>query len=253
MNNSKVLIIEDEKLFADNLEEILLQLFNDIVIAAKIRSIEDAVNWFKINQADLIFMDIHLSDGLSFEILNKVEISTPIIFITSFDQYAIRAFEHNSVGYIVKPPKVDDIRKAVEKYIKYNQQLDTINYQQLINSLNRTNIEYKQRFVINVGRKIKIIPTKEIAYFFINNKSCFLCSFNNKHFPIEYSLDKLDQILDPELFFRINRNYIINLESIKDLYILSKSRIKVELNPPSADMVIVSLSRCSSFRKWINR
>lgn len=254
MNKIDVLIIEDEKIFADNLEQILLQLNNGIKVKAKVGSVSGAVNWLQANEADLILLDIHLSDGLSFEIFEQIEISTPIIFITSYDQYAIQAFKVNSIDYLLKPVNIDELQRSLDKFQKLGFKSNTTdNYRQLIDMMMNKQPEFKKRFMIQTGDKIKTISTNDIAYFYVLKRNVFLRVFSGKSYPLDFTLDKLELMLNPDVFFRINRQFIINIESIGNMYSLSKSRMKIELTPPSDDEAIVSLSRASDFRKWLSK
>jgi len=202
----------------------------------------------------LIFLDIHLSDGLSFDIFEKLELKTPVIFTTAYDQYTLRAFKVYSIDYLLKPIDIEDLTKSIAKFknLTWNRQQQDIDIKSLIASLSSTK-EYQKRFVVFAGQKIKMIKTSEIAYFNGSEKGTFLCTFSNTTFSLEFSLDKLENIIDPEIFFRINRNYIINIEAIKEMFTLSKSRIKIELLPKTEEETLVSYNRMSSFRKWINR
>lgn len=250
----KVLIIEDEAIAADNLEKQLLEIEPEIKILAKIDSIRETVNWLSNNKVDLIFLDIHLSDGLSFSIFEQLEVKTPIIFTTAYDQYTLKAFKVYSIDYLLKPIEIEELKKSIEKYknlIKKNQE-STIDIQALLESFKPTK-EFQKRFIVHAGQKIKMINTTDIAWFTGSDKGTFLCTFSNSSYAIDFSLDKLENILDSERFFRINRNYLINIESINEMYTLTKSRIKIELKPKPDDETLVSFNRMSNFRKWINK
>jgi len=249
-----VLIVEDEAIAADNLEKLLLKIDLSIKVLAKTESINETVNWLNNNTVDLIFMDIHLSDGLSFSIFEQVEVKTPVIFTTAYDQYTLKAFKVYSIDYLLKPIDIEELKRSIEKFnnlTQTNQKLD-IDIKSLIESLTASK-EYQKRFVVYAGQKIKMIKTSEIAYFNGSDKGTFLCTFPNTNHSVEFSLDKLENMLDPEIFFRINRNYIVNIEAIKEMFTLSKSRIKLELTPKTNEETLVSFNRMSSFRKWINR
>ncbi|MCD4791907.1 MAG: LytTR family DNA-binding domain-containing protein [Bacteroidales bacterium] len=248
-----VLIIEDEKIAANNLEKMLHQIDKKIFIQKKIDSIESAVKWLLNNETDLIFLDIHLADGLCFKIFEQTEIKTPIIFTTAYDQYAIRAFKVNSIDYLLKPIEIQELEQSIEKFKELNQKQKTnlIDYNSLIEILSKK-VEYQERFIVRYAQKIKSIKTTDIAYFFIDAENVFLCTKDNNNYPIDYSLDKLENILNPKDFFRINRQFIVNISSIENMYPLSKSRIKIELNPKHGIETIVSYNRMSDFRKWLN-
>ena len=249
-----VLIIEDEKIAANNLEKMLHQIDSNINVQSKIDSIEDSVKWLNNNTTDLIFLDIHLADGLCFKIFERIEIKTPIIFTTAYDQYAIKAFKVNSIDYLLKPVEVQQLEQSLEKFKELHQAKNTknIDFDALINFYTNQ-IQYQERFIVRYAQKIKSINTNEIAYFYVKNENVFLCTKGNNNYPVDYSLDKLDNIINPKDFFRINRQFIVNISSIEKMYSLSKSRIKIELNPKPDTEIIVSYSRVSDFKKWLNR
>ncbi len=253
MNTIKVLIIEDEKIFADNLEQILNGLETELSVVGKLRSVQESVEWLTDNTCDLIFLDIQLSDGISFEIFKQIEIHTPVIFITSYDQYAIDAFKLNSIDYLLKPINVDELKQSILKYKKTGQHQSVSNYQQLIEMVLNQNREFKKRFMVHVADRIKTIETKDIAYFYVLDRYTFLCTNSGTKYDLEFTLDKIESMLNPEFFFRINRQYIININAIKNMYTFSKSRIKVELQPKPDIETMVSLSKTSNFRKWLSR
>ena len=249
----KVLIIEDEKIAANNLEKMLHQIDINIIVQSKPDSIEESVKWLSNNTADLIFLDIHLADGLCFKIFEQIKIKTPIIFTTAYDQYAIKAFKVNSIDYLLKPIEIQQLEQSLEKFKELNQvqNAKTIDFDTLINFYNKR-IKYQERFIVRYAQKIKSIKTDDIAYFYIDAESVFLCTKGNNIYSIDYSLDKLENIINPTDFFRINRQFIVNISSIENMYSLSKSRIKIELKPKPDNEVIVSFSRMSDFRKWLN-
>ena len=249
----KVLIIEDEKVAANNLEKMLHKIDEKIFVQDKIDSIESAVKWLHNNKSDLIFLDIHLADGLCFKIFEQIKIKTPIIFTTAYDQYAIKAFKVNSIDYLLKPIEIQELEQSLEKFKELNQvqNANTIDFDALINFYNK-NIEYQERFIVRYAQKIKSIKTNDIAYFYINAENVFICTKDNNSYSIDYSLDKLENIINPKDFFRVNRQFIVNISSIENMYSLSKSRIKIELKPKPDNEIIVSYNRMSDFRKWLN-
>ncbi len=250
-----VLIIEDEKIAAQKLEQLLYKIDETITVVAKIGTIRDAVNWLGDNTADLIFCDIHLSDGLSFNIFDKIKVNTPIIFTTAYDQYAIKAFKVNSIDYLLKPINIEKLTQSVEKFKNLTRPVDItkINMEALIKSFVKKEDIYKKRFIITVGQKVKIVNTEDISYFFIQDKSVFIKTKTNKVVAIDHSLDALEKMLDSEFFFRINRKYIVHIDSIDNIHILSKSRIKITLNPPVDDDIIISYNRSGNFKNWLNK
>jgi DNA-binding LytR/AlgR family response regulator len=250
----RTLIIEDEKPAALRLEKLLIEIEPEINILAKLDSVESSVNWLISNTPpDLVMLDIQLADGLSFEIFKKTNIDCFVIFTTAFDEYAIRAFEVNSIDYLLKPIDKSKLIKSINKFKKLRSDNPRIDFQQLINTLEGEKKKYKKRFLINVGNKIKSIETREAAYFYSLEKSTFLCTHENHHYPLDFSLDSLEVLIDPDDFFRINRQYIINFTSIGKIHILSKSRIKVEMIPPASDTLLVSTAKAHGFRQWLDR
>lgn len=249
-----VLIVEDEEIAANHLENHLHRIDPEIRVMAKTESVKETVRWLGLNHPDLIFMDIHLSDGLSFKIFEQLELKTPVIFTTAYDQYTLKAFHVFSIDYLLKPIQIDELAGSLEKYKKLTGmgRNQTIDIKSLIETLTQQK-EYQKRFVVYAGQKIKMIKTEDIAYFYGSDKGTFLFNFSNTWYSLEYSLDRIEGMLDPELFFRINRNFIVNLEAIREMYTLSKSRIKLELNPKPEMETLVSFNRMSSFRKWINK
>jgi DNA-binding LytR/AlgR family response regulator len=254
MSKIKTLIVEDEELFASSLEQILINIDQDIVVVAKLESIRSTVEWLQQNTVDLIFMDIQLSDGTSFEIFDKVEIEVPVVFLTSYDQYAIKAFKQNSIGYLLKPLNIEDLKAAITKFKKHNAtRLEKFEISSLLKMMKNERTEYKRRFIVYVGEKIKYIDAENIAYFFIAEGEAFMRESEGRIYPSDSSLDKIQTLLDPSLFFRINRQYLINIKAIKNMYTYSKSAIKIELAPKPDEDIFVSLSRTTDFKRWLNQ
>lgn len=248
-----VLIIEDEKLAAEKLESMLQDAAPEMNIVAKLGSIKESVKWLQQNTADLIFLDIQLSDGISFSIFNLVAVSTPIIFTTAYDQYAIKAFQFNSVSYLLKPIRKSDLVESLQKYRSMKSAF-SIDFDSLLAQMQGRKPEYKKRFLIQIGDKIKKVEVGEIAYFFVLDKSTFIRDYAGHNFPLDYSLDKLENLIDPSCFFRINRKYIVNMDAISNMVAYSRGRVKLELKPKADDEfdAIVSIDRSSDFKKWLN-
>ncbi|BDQ03578.1 MAG: DNA-binding response regulator [Ignavibacterium sp.] len=250
----KTIIIEDEKLAAERLEELIKEIDSSIEISAKLTSVEQSIKYLKQNKPDLIFLDIQLEDGLSFSIFEKVDVDVPIIFTTAYDQYAIKAFKLNSIDYLLKPIKKDELREALNKYknIKSSYLMD---FEEIIRSIQNKDISYKKRFLIQYGQKIKKVEIDEVAYFYALEKNVFLTTSSGSTFPIDFTLDKLQDVIDPEKFFRINRKMIVAFSAIKNMIPYSRSRIKIELNPPEPKEVeaLVSVERSSAFKEWMDK
>lgn len=248
-----VLIIEDEKVAADRLQKMLREVNPKIEVRAKLGSVKESVKWLREHSVELIFIDIQLSDGLSFSIFDEINISTPLIFTTAYDQYAIQAFQLNSVSYLLKPIQKEELREALEKFERLKTAF-SIDFETLRAVYQGQKPEYKKRFLISIGEKLKKVEVTEIAYFYAMEKSVFCKTFEDKTLPLDYSLDNLEELLDPEKFFRINRKYIINMDAIEKMVAWSRSRIKLDLNPPvkGEEDAIVSISRSSDFKKWMS-
>lgn len=246
-----VLIIEDEQAAARRLEKQILAIRSEARILAKLDSIESALDWFAAHpMPDLVLMDIHLADGASFEIFKHTEITCPLIFTTAYDQYAIQAFRVNAVDYLLKPIKPEELATALDKIsgrdAEPHQPLD---YKKLSQALRVDT--YSRRFLVKIGQSIKVIDVADAAYFYTEDKITFVNTKDGKRYPVDYSLEKLEDMLDPRLFFRINRQIILGLDAIKEMYTYSKSRVKIELEPASDFEVIVSTERSPHFKKWL--
>ncbi len=247
----KALIIEDEKPAARRITKLLLEVDPTIEILGTLESVEASVQWLSRNpHPQIMFMDIQLADGSSFEILKKSDISCPVIFITAYDEYAIDAFKVNSVDYLLKPVKKEELEAAILKFRNLQHNYSTLGIESLLSSAGK---KYKDRFVIKLGNKIKSILVKDIAYFFSKDKLSFICDNEGKNSPIDLSLDKIEALLDPADFFRINRQIIANAKAIKDIHTASKSRIVLVLDPQLSIEAIVSSERSSLFKKWLKK
>jgi two-component system, LytTR family, response regulator LytT len=245
----KALIIEDEATAARRLAKLIQEIDPGITVLEQLDSIEASLNWFAQHpMPDLIFMDINLADGLSFEIFDHQEITSPIIFTTAFDQYALQAFKVNSVDYLLKPIKKNELEQAIEKYRKLHTS-GNVSYTEIAKSMKRDG--FNTRFLIRFGQSIKVVEFREAAYFYTEDKITFLITKTGKRYPIEPSLEKLDEMADPRTYFRINRQFIVNIESIKEMYAYSKARVKLILDPPIDKETIVSTERSPIFKKWL--
>src|SRR5688572_2396021 len=249
----KALIIEDEILAAEKLADLLLTLDSSIEIIGKLQSVLESINWLHTQpDPDLIFMDIQLDDGICFEIFDAVKIKTPIIFTTAYDSYAIRAFQVNSVDYLLKPIEKEPLTKALEKYKLIfekggsgNQSLGDLSAQIVKN--------YKTRFFVKIGNHFHSIPVDNIDCFYIVERGVFFKTNNGKNYNLDYSLDQVQQLIDPEKFFRINRNYLIQINAIQDIYNYSSSRLGIKINGIDHLDLIVSREKVGEFKKWLDR
>ncbi len=250
-----VLIIEDEPPAARRLGRMLQSLEPQAQIMEILDSVSAAVRWLELNEADLIFADIHLADGNSFSIFEQVVVKTPIIFTTAYDQYAIRAFKLNSVDYLLKPIEKEDLGNALEKFRESRQAKVPFDVQSVLSALEeqKTRPTYQKRFMVTSGDKIKSIPVEDVAYFFGQQKYVFLITPDGRQHIVDYTLTQLEDLLDPEQFFRINRQFIIAYPAIKNMFSYSKSRVRIELDPVSDMEAIVSIEKAPRFKEWLNR
>jgi DNA-binding LytR/AlgR family response regulator len=217
--------------------------------------VKKSVQWFNVNlKPDLVFMDIQLADGLSFEIFEQAIVDCPIIFTTAFNEYALKAFKVNSIDYLLKPIDFDELNVAIDKYKEVQGVVVQSQYQLVMdNVLNMLSDNYKQRFVIKVGEHIKSIAVEDILYFYSMEKATFLHTANDHNYVIDYSVDQLENLLDPKKFFRINRKYLIGMGSIDDIISYSNSRLKIELKHSSDMDAIVAREKVNKFKKWLDR
>lgn len=250
----RTLIIEDEAPAAHRLRKLLQEAETTIRVLETLDSVSSAIKWFGENDPpDLLMLDIQLADGLSFEIFEKVSIDSFVIFTTAFDEYAIKAFELNSVDYLLKPVDPEKLHHALKKLLKLQGHPRPIDINALVSAMTREKEKYKERFVIQVGSSIMTIKSLDIAYFYSLEKNIFLVSNEGRNYPLDISLDRLEGILDPNHFFRINRQHLVNFRSIKKIKVLSKSRISILTSPASEEPLLVSTARTHLFRLWLDR
>ncbi|MCI9844766.1 LytR/AlgR family response regulator transcription factor [Flavobacterium pectinovorum] len=251
------LIIEDEKPAARLLQRKLEKL--NIAVETMLHSVEESIDWFANNEhPDLIFLDIQLSDGLSFEIFEKIDIKSAIIFTTAYDEYALKAFKLNSIDYLLKPIDEDDLEVAVAKYKTRIPKQDTgnqnlqLNFEQIRQMLsNPFEKTYKERFTVKIGQHLKVITKDEIECFFSENKGTYIHTFDNRNYLIDSTLEILEQELDKKDFFRISRKFIVPLKAIKEIQVYTNSRLKVILPTYKEDEVIVSREKVQDFKGWL--
>ena len=253
----KALIIEDEHLTAERIRTLLLKIDPSIIVLEIIDLVKTAVRWFKKNEKpDLVFMDIQLADGLSFDIFEQIPIDYPIIFITAYQEYAIKAFKVNSVDYLLKPISEADLRAAINKYQRhFNNEiiLPHIGNELLSGIKQMIHKTYKTRFMIRIGDRVKSVEVNEILYFFSLDKGCYLHTSDNRNYVIDFTLDSLVELLDPVKFHRINRRYIISPGAIADMINLSGSKLKVLLTQSDDSDIYISRDRLSAFKEWLDR
>ncbi len=249
-----IVIIEDEKLAAERLCDLIADIDPGIRVMDTLESVSRSVAWLQRHEPDLIFMDIKLADGLCFDIFDQIKVKTPVIFTTAYDQYAIKAFKLNSVDYLLKPLRKRELQDAIDKYRTLQSTIQP-DFESLLQALKERNPEYKKQFLIQVGDRIITVTTNRIAYFYAMEKYVFCNTFDKHSYTLDFSLDRLQQILDPNQFFRINRQMIINIDAIGGMVAFSRARIKVELTPPEPGNLkaLVSTERSPAFKAWLDR
>lgn len=244
----KVVIIEDEKPAARLLKRKVENLNCEVI--AVLSSVTESIEWFLQNEhPDLVLVDIQLSDGLSFEIFEQVAIKSSVIFTTAYDEYALKAFKLNSIDYLLKPIDETELKTAIEKFLSL--QNKTAFNQQSLNNVYSSN--FKKRFVVKTGNIIKIIDVNDIECFYSAFKSSFLTTVENRSFSLDESMETIEKEVNKEFFFRVNRQFIINLKAIKEISVYSNSRLKISLNNYKEEEIIVSREKVQAFKEWISR
>lgn len=249
----KVLIIEDERPASQKLTRLLKDIDFKIEIIDVLRSVEQTINWFQNNPApELIFMDVQLEDGLCFDIFENSKIEVPVIFTTAYDEYTLKAFKVNSVDYLLKPIVPEELKNALDKYNSiYKSKPDYLKIESIIKQLQP---HRKERFLIKIGEHYKPVPTSNIHCFYIMERCTFLLNNSGKSYPVDYSLDQIEQLVDSKLFFRVNRNFIVNYEAVQDIIAYSSNRLKIILTDwTGMDEILVSRERVADFKKWMDR
>ena len=253
----KVIIVEDEALAAERLELLLQQYDSKMEVLAKLECVEEAVPWFlEGGKPDLAFFDIQLADGSSFEIFEQVEVPCPVIFTTAYDAYALKAFKVNSIDYLLKPVDLDDLKAAFQRYeaMKANFQTETTDFglSQIKLAMKMLHKQYKTRFIVKSGHHLASVQVEDILFFYSEHKTVWIKRSNGKRHAVDYTLEQLEELLDPNLFFRLNRKYIASINSIKDVVTYSNSRLKVNLQELTGEEIIISRERASSFKAWLD-
>lgn len=249
----KAIIVEDEKPARENLEKLLRELEPGIEIQAKLDSVSNTVAWLSGNQTDLIFLDIHLADDLSFKIFEQINVTTPVIFTTAYDRYAIRAFRVNSVDYLLKPIAQVDLQRSLEKFKSNQKSTQPFDIQQLLQSLNQPTKTYQSRFIVARGEKVMSVTIDQIAYFEGEDRYVYLIKKDGTKYIVDYKLSDLETLLDPNHFYRLNRSFITHFSSIKNIFNVSKSRVKIELEPSAKREIMVSSENTQEFKAWLNQ
>lgn len=249
----EVLIIEDEKPAARRLARLLESC--GVGVSHMLHSVEESINWFETNpHPDLIFLDIQLSDGLSFEIFDAIEIRSPIIFTTAYDEYALQAFKLNSIDYLLKPIDEEELQAAIEQYKKQAPARGglKIDFEDIRNLLvNPLEREFKKRFTARVGQHIKIINAEDIECFYSENKGTYAATADGRNYLLDTTLEQLESELSPDTFFRVSRKFYIHINHIRDIVSYSNSRLKIKLNRYNEQEIIVSRERVKDFKLWL--
>ncbi len=251
MNSVKIVILEDEPLAVQRLEQLIKQEITSSEIIQIFDNVVDAKNYFATNpEIDLIFSDIQLADAESFDALVELKKWVPIIFITAYNEHALRAFEWNSIMYLLKPLKQDDFAKAIQKFntLKSNQDVH-FDIAPTIKAIRNGKIG--ERILVKFGSKLKIISLDEISYFYTENRAVWAVLMQGEKYPIDFNLDELERGLDNTKFFRLNRQFISSIKSIKEMHIYHKGRLKIILNPAFNDDIIISAERSAEFKNWL--
>jgi DNA-binding LytR/AlgR family response regulator len=248
----KAIILEDETRAANHLERLLAKVAPNLVVLAKIESVRDGVKYLQTNpEPDLIFSDIQLADGLSFEIYKQVAVNCPIIFTTAYDHYAIEAFQTNGIDYLLKPIEEERLLKAIEKARHFSPGLVL----EKLLAINKPTSEksYKSRFMVKVGDKIKSVPVEEILVFYSQEKASFIRTSDAHTYCIDYALDQLEPMLDPEKYFRINRKYIVSIDACTNILAWTNSRLRLKIDGIDDSDIIVARERVVEFKNWLDR
>lgn len=249
----KILIIEDEEQAYKRLQKIIKEALPAAEILGVVMSVKSAIDWFKKNNMpELVFMDVNLADGISFEIFKQITITAPIVFTTAYEEYAIQAFKVNSVAYLLKPVNKEAIKEALDKLEQLKgTKPSVIDYSTLLKTLQQPIVNYRERFVVKLGDNLRSIAVEEIAYFFTENKANFLCTLDGKKLPIDFNLDEVEGMINPKKYFRINRQFIIGMASIEEMKSYTRSRVIIKVKPPTTLDTIVSVERAGDFRNWL--
>lgn len=252
----KILIIEDEPQAAQRLETLISQIVPGSIILGKLDTVKNAVRWFKENDApDVVLMDIQLADGISFEIFEKCEVNAPVIFTTAYDAYALKAFKVNSIDYILKPVDKDELKTALNKLNSREKTATETRelLQRMTEAVKSLIRKYKSRFVIKVGEHLKTIQVEDVRYFYSQDKATFCITEENRNFILDYTIEQLEEIVDPAHFFRINRKYLVRASAIQDIISYTNSRLKLVLKGSQDKDIIVARERVQEFKNWLDR
>jgi DNA-binding LytR/AlgR family response regulator len=251
-----VLIIEDEPLAAQRLEILIVDILKNARVVDKIDSVKKAVQWLKRSTApDLILMDIQLADGLSFQIFEQCEVNSPVIFTTAYDEYALKAFKVNSIDYILKPVDKTELANALRKLESLQNVLPSqeVFMQRISQAMTMLTKKYKERFVIKIGEHLKTVEIINILYFYSQQKATFCHTTDSRNHILDFTLEQLETLVDPDDYFRVNRKYLVRSDGIHDIIAYTNSRLRLVLKNSQDSDVIVARDRVQQFRKWLDR
>jgi DNA-binding LytR/AlgR family response regulator len=250
----KIVMLEDEEPAAKRLQKLIKELEPEAEIVAVLDSIMHARKWLQQNPVpDLMLVDIHLADGISLELFKQTEVQCPLIFITAYDEYALQAFKLNSIDYLLKPVKKNELYDAIVKFKRQKaKEHPSVDVNKLLESMQQPLQQYRDRFVIRYGEHIKTIETKHVSYFYTESRANFLVTAEGKRYIIDFNLDQLERMLNPKIFFRINRQFIVSLQAIDEMTAWTKARVFIKLKPANKQETIVSTERSPEFKKWLS-
>lgn len=257
----KILIVEDEELAVKKLKKTLMSVDDKATVVGEADSIKSTVSWLENNPSpDLILMDIELADGQSFEVFNQTNVKSPVIFVTSYDEYALKAFKVNSVDYLLKPVQKEDLQQALDKYrniksMYAKEQEKDLNIDSLVKELQQKFLikEYRKRFLVKHGQKLVSVEVDDIAYFFSDGRLNFFKTFDNRKFVVDYTMDELSSMLDSDKYFRISRSFYISVNSVEQIHDYFGNRLLLHLKPAIDKEAIVSREKVSEFKNWLGK
>ena len=253
----KILVVEDEIPAQINLKKLIDKHCTNSVVVATLNSVRSTIKWLEDNPegADVIFMDVELSDGVCFDIFDKVSVNTQVVITTAYDNYAVKAFRINSTDYLLKPVTDSDFVEAWERCLERMEHQNVPTMENLMDALAKVggkDKEYKKRFIVKTGERIIIIPVEDIAYCYSEEKSTYAVNFAGTRRLLDYSLDMVQEVLDPKRFFRVSRSFIVSINAIENISKHLGTRLKLQLNPRTEEDVVVSRSRTSDFLVWLD-
>ncbi len=251
----KLLILEDESLAAERIRKMLAEIDSSFEIVGEIKSVEQGKKWFGENpEPDLIISDIRLLDGLSFDLFKQLKLETPVIFTTAYDQYAIKAFEVNSIDYLLKPIEKEKLKESIDKHqTRVAENKFPADFDGLYELIQNQRKSYKSRFLIKIGQKIVAVPVEKISYFYSQNKLTYIVTKDGKKLPTDQTLETLEDQLDPKVFYRANRQVMVSFDSISEIHPYFKGRLKIELNPTLDMDIVISADKTPEFKSWLDQ